>query len=272
MSPTRIALVQLDPGEDKEENLDTAFRLVEAAAQRGADAVLLPESFHVRGPNELRFETSEPIPGPLSERFAAEAKRLGVTVLAGSYNEASHRSDRLFNTSLLFGPDGSLLAKYRKIHLFDVTIEGHVVARESSRNLPGDELVCVDTPIGRVGMTICYDLRFPELYRSLALMGAEVLVVPSNFAMHTGKDHWEPLLRARAIENGAWVLAPATTGSRGGFNAYGRSLAVDPWGTVVACSPDEVGFTLVDVDVDRVRTVRDRVPSLANRRPETYRL
>ncbi len=272
MSPSRVALVQLDPGEDKEENLDTAFRLVEAAAQRGADAVLLPESFHVRGPNELRFETSEPIPGPLSERFAAAAERLGVTVLAGSYNEASHRPDRLFNTSLLFGPDGALLAKYRKIHLFDVTIEGHVVARESSRNLPGDELVCVDTPIGRVGMTICYDLRFPELYRSLALMGAEVLVVPSNFAMHTGKDHWEPLLRARAIENGAWVLAPATTGSRGGFNAYGRSLAVDPWGTVVACSPDEVGFTLVDVDVDRVRAVRERVPSLANRRPETYRL
>ena len=272
MPSTRVALVQLDPGEDKEENLATAFRLIESAAERGADAVLLPESLHVRGPSEVRFETAEPIPGPLSERFAAAAARLGVTLLAGSYNETSHRPDRLFNTSLLFGPDGSLLAKYRKIHLFDVAIEGHVVARESSRNLPGEDLVCVDTPLGRLGMSVCYDLRFPELYRSLALMGAEVLVVPSNFAMHTGKDHWEPLLRARAIENGAWVLAPATMGSRGGFHAYGRSLAVDPWGTVVACAPDEVGVTLVDIDPDRVRTVRERLPSLANRRPESYRL
>ena len=272
MAKQRVALVQVDPGEDKRENLETAFELIREAAASGAQALLLPESFHVRGPSELRFETSEPIPGELSQRLSDTARELGITLLAGSYNEAIDRPDKLYNTSLLFGPDGSLLGKYRKIHLFDVSIEGHVVARESSRNLPGEELVCAQTPLGSWGMTICYDLRFPELFRSLALMGAQVLVVPSNFAMHTGKDHWEPLLRARAIENGAWVLAPATVGSRGGFNSYGRSMAVDPWGTVVACASDEVGVTLVDIDLAQVESARQRIPSLLNRRPQVYRL
>ena len=272
MAKQRVALVQVDPGEDKQENIEIAFELIREAAAGGAEAVLLPESFHVRGPSQLRFDTSEPMPGPLSERFSEAAAQLGITILAGSYNEATDRPDRLYNTSLLFGPDGALLGKYRKIHLFDVEIEGKIVARESSRNLPGEELVNARTPLGSWGMTICYDLRFPELFRSLALMGAQVFLVPSNFALHTGKDHWEPLLRARAIENGAWVLAPATVGSRGGFNAYGRSMAIDPWGTVVACASDEVGVTWFDLDLEQVEKVRRRIPSLANRRPETYRL
>jgi predicted amidohydrolase len=267
-----VALVQLDPGADKAANVEAAFERVEEAAARGADAVLLPESFHVRGPSALRFETSEPIPGPLSRRLAEAAGRLGITLVAGSYNEKLDRPDRLHNTGLVFGPDGSTLATYRKIHLFDAQFEGRFVARESSRNLPGDRAVTVDTEIGTLGVTICYDLRFPELFRTLALMGAEVFTVPSNFARHTGKDHWEPLLRARAIENGAYVLAPATCGDEGGFAAYGRSMVVDPWGTVIAQAPDGPGVILADLDLERVRAVRQQLPSLANRRPETYRL
>lgn len=272
MAATTIGLVQLDPGRDKSENVEAAVAGIERAASRGATAVFLPESFHVRGPSELRFETAEPVPGALSERLSQLAAHLGVTVLAGSYNERIDRPDRLYNTSQLFGPDGATLAVYRKIHLFDVEIEGHVVSKESSRNLPGDRAVVADTEIGRLGLSICYDLRFPELYRTVALMGAEILAVPSNFARHTGKDHWEPLLRARAIENGAYVVAPATCGDRGGFAAYGRSMVVDPWGTVIACASDGPGVVTVDIDLDRVRSVRQRVPSLANRRPETYRL
>lgn len=272
MASTTIALVQLDPGGDKTANVEDAFARIDEAAERGAEAIFLPESFHVRGPSEVRFDTAEPIPGPLTERFSEAAARLRVTLLAGSYNERIERPDRLHNTCQLFGPDGATLARYRKIHLFDVEIEGHVVAKESSRNLPGEAAVAVDTPIGRLGLSICYDLRFPELYRTVALMGAEILTVPSNFARHTGKDHWEPLLRARAIENGSYVVAPATCGDRGGFSAYGRSMVVDPWGTVIACAPDEPGVTLADIDLERVATVRRRVPSLANRRPETYRL
>jgi len=272
MPSSRIALVQLDPGADKPANVEAAFERIDEAADGGAELVLLPESFHVRGPSSLRFETAEPIPGPLSERLADAARRHGITLVAGSYNEKLDRPDRLHNTGLVFGPDGSTLAEYRKIHLFDAQFEGRFVAHESSRNLPGDRAVTVETTVGTMGLTICYDLRFPELYRTLALMGAEVFTVPSNFARHTGKDHWEPLLRARAIENGAYVLAPATCGDEGGFAAYGRSLVVDPWGTVIAQAPDGPGVIWADIDLERVHRVRQQLPSLANRRPETYRL
>ena len=147
-----------------------------------------------------------------------------------------------------------------------------MIANEGERNLAGDELVVADTSIGRLGLTICYDLRFPELFRSLALRGAEILAVPSNFALYTGKDHWEVLLRARAIENGAYVVAPATTGRHGGFPSYGRSLVVDPWGTVVACASDGPGIAYARIDTARIPTTRARIPSIANRRPDVYDL
>lgn len=269
-----VALVQTDPGPDKADNVARTFRLVEEAAARGARLVTLPETFHFRGPSDQRRACAEPIPGPLSEALSALAARLGIFLLGGSYNELPAADDadtRTYNTSLLFGPDGRLLAEYRKIHLFDVTVGAKLVARESARNRPGDRAVVVDTPFGAVGMTVCYDLRFPELFRALALAGARLLLVPSNFAERTGRDHWEVLLRARAIENGAYVIAPATYGSGGGeFTAYGRSLVVDPWGTVVACAPDGEGVTLATLDLGRVDAVRASLPTLQHLRPAAY--
>lgn len=275
-APTKltVAVVQTDPGPDKEENVGRAFALVEEAAAQGARFVALPETFHFRGPNEGRRQAAERIPGPLSERLAALAARLGIHLLGGSYNELpaeGAEDQRTHNTSLLFGPDGALLGKYRKIHLFDVTVGEKLVARESARNQPGDQAVVAAASFGTVGMTVCYDVRFPELYRALALAGAKVLLVPSNFAERTGRDHWEVLLRARAIENGAYVIAPATHGNGGGeFNAYGRSLVVDPWGTVVACAPDGEGVTLATIDLARVDAVRASLPSLQHLRPAAY--
>lgn len=269
-----VGVVQTDPGPDKAANVARAFQLVERAAAAGAELVALPETFHYRGPNEGRRASAEAIPGPLSESLSRLAAKLGIHLLGGSYNElpgAGEEDQRTHNTSLLFGPDGALLGKYRKIHLFDVTIGEKLVARESARNQPGDRAVVAQTTFGAVGMTVCYDLRFPELYRALALAGARLLTVPSNFAERTGRDHWEVLLRARAIENGAFVVAPATIGNGGtDFNAYGRSLIVDPWGTVVACAPDMEGITLATLDLSRVDAVRASLPSLQHLRPAAY--
>jgi deaminated glutathione amidase len=276
MTRVTVALIQTDPGPDKAANVERALGLVAEAAERGADLVALPETFHCRGPNEVKRANAEPIPGPLSQALSDAARRHGIQLLGGSFNELHDdpADDRTYNTSLLFGPDGAQLARYRKIHLFDVVVEGRFAARESSRNRPGEEAVTADTAFGRVGLTICYDLRFPELYRALASAGARVLFVPSNFTERTGRDHWEVLLRARAIENGAFVVAPATIGDgggEGGFMAYGRSLVVDPWGTVVACAPDGEGVTLATLDLSRVDAVRASLPSLEHVRPAAYR-
>ena len=273
MKKLTVALVQTDPGPDKEANVSRALELVAGAAAAGADLVALPETFHFRGPNEARREAAEPIPGPLSERLSAAAKEHGVYLLGGSFNElhADAADPRTYNTSQLFGPDGTLLAKYRKVHLFDAFIGGKVRAMESIRNRPGDRAVVADTGFGRVGLTICYDLRFPELYRVLAQAGATLIFAPSNFAERTGRDHWEVLIRSRAIENGVYMVAPATIGNGGtSFEAYGRSLLVDPWGTVVACAPDVEGFTLGSVDLERVDAVRASLPSLHHVRPDAY--
>ncbi len=272
MTTSILGLVQLEPTESFDDNVGAALRGIAEAARGGADMVFLPESFHVKGPSPLRFETATPVPGALSEALAGAAREHGVWLLAGSFNERIDRPDKLSNTSLLFDAHGAIVARYRKIHLFDVTVGDEVVAKESDRNLAGDDVVVVDTPVGRMGLSICYDVRFPELYRTLALQGAEILAVPSNFAMFTGKDHWEVLLRARAIENGTYVVAPATTGRHGGFASYGRSLVVDPWGTVIACAPDGPGVIHARIDLERVRRMQERVPSLANRRPDVYDL
>ena len=193
-------------------------------------------------------------------------------ILAGSVAETSDDPACPYNTSVLLDPNGSIAATYRKIHLFDVSVDDGPVDTESARVSPGDTPVVADVDGVRVGLSVCYDLRFPELYRTLALAGAEVLAVPSNFTERTGRDHWEVLLRARAIENGAWVLAPGQSGGPPGQPAFGRSMVIDPWGTVVAQASDGVGIIRADVETDRVAAVRRQIPSLANRRPEAYRL
>ena len=274
MARLKVALVQLDAGSDVESNLRTAVRLADQAAADGARLVALPEYLQYRGPDDGYRASARPIPGPFSDAFAAVAKARNVWILAGSLAESgptTNPNDRPsnlpYNTSVLIDPGGTIVARYRKIHLFDVDLEDGPSDRESERVGAGDRAVVADVDGVRLGLSICYDLRFPELYRTLADAGAEVLAVPANFLERTGRDHWEVLLRARAIENGAYVIAPAQVGSPAGVAAHGRSMVIDPWGTVVAQAPDEVAIVHAELDLERVASIRGQIPVLANRRP-----
>jgi predicted amidohydrolase len=267
----RVGLVQMNSRSDKEANLSTSERLIDEAAEKGARLVGLPEYVSYLGPKDLHEENAEPIPGPTTERFAAKARQHGIYLLGGSILERSETPGMYFNTSTFFNPDGELQATYRKIHLFDIEISGNVSANESATILPGDRVVTVEMDGHTIGLSICYDLRFPELYRMLALDGAEVLFVPAAFTLYTGKDHWHTLLRARAIENQCYVLAPAQIGPHDPHaQCYGRALVADPWGTVIADAPNHEGVVIADIDFSYLRQVRAQVPSLANRRPNAY--
>jgi predicted amidohydrolase len=263
-----VALVQLDAGGDVERNVAAAADLADEAATGGARLVALPEYLQYRGTDDGYRVSARSIPGPWTEPFAEVARRRGAWILIGSLAESSADPRRPYNTSVLVAPDGTIAATYRKIHLFDVTVEAGPVDRESDRVSPGDRAVVAVVDGIRVGLSVCYDLRFPELYRALALAGAEVLTVPANFTERTGRDHWEVLLRARAIENGAYVLAPSQVGGPPGQPAYGRSMIVDPWGTIVAQAPDGVGIVAAELDLARVRSIRCQIPVLAGRQPE----
>ena len=267
-----IALVQTDAGPDPDRNVVRAAELAEMAAAGGARLVALPEYLQYRGPDDGYRASARPIPGPFTAPFAAIARRHACWILAGSLAETSDDPDRPFNTSALIGPDGDVMARYRKIHLFDVAVDAGPVDAESARVGGGRETVVAEVAGAKLGLSICYDLRFPELYRTLALAGAEILAVPSNFTERTGRDHWEVLLRARAIENGAWVIAPSQIGGPPGQPAYGHSMVIDPWGIVVAQAPDREAIVQATIDTDRVAAVRRQIPVLANRRSESYRL
>jgi predicted amidohydrolase len=266
-----VALVQLDAGEDVAANMAAAATLAEEAAAGGARLVALPEYLQYRGPDAGYRASARPIPGPLTEPFEQIARRHGCWLLVGSLAEST-ADDRCYNTSVLLGPDGGCRAIYRKIHLFDIDVDAGPFDRESARVAPGDRAVTADLDGLIIGLTVCYDLRFPELYRTLALRGATVMTVPASFTERTGRDHWEVLLRARAIENGVWLLAPAQIGGPAGHRSYGRSMIVDPWGTVIAQAPDVVGIVRAEIDPSRVLDVRRQIPSLANRRPAAYEL
>ena len=267
-----IALIQTDAGGDPAANVALAAALTDEAAAGGAQLVALPEYLQFRGPDDGFRASARPIPGEFTDALAAVARRRGCWILAGSLAETSSDPRRPWNTSTLISPQGEVVARYRKIHLFDVDVRDGPVDRESARVSGGTEPVVAEAAGLRIGMTICYDLRFPELYRTLALAGAEVLAVPSNFMERTGRDHWEVLLRARAIENGCWVIAPSQTGGPPGVPAFGRSMVIDPWGTVVAQAPDRECIVRAEIDSDRVSDVRRQIPVLANRRPAAYRL
>jgi deaminated glutathione amidase len=267
VSPTLAAVVQMTSTADVERNLSTAEALVETAAERGAAFVGLPENFAF-----LRSE-GQPVPepqsldGPWVRRLAERARRRRLTLLLGSLPERVEGDTRVHNTSVLIGPDGTTLATYRKIHLFDVDVPGMTHLKESKTVRPGTELVVVDTCLGRLGLSICYDVRFPELYRELTRRGARVLCVPSAFTERTGKAHWEVLLRARAIENLAWVLAPAQYGRHGeGRASHGQAMIVDPWGQVVARVPDGEGVCVAEIDLERQERLRRELPALAHAR------
>lgn len=265
----RAAAVQLNSTDEKARNLETAERLVRAAAAGGAKLVALPEKWNLLAEGEVLLAGAEPLDGPSLTAARGWARELGVHLLAGSIAECGD-DDKAFNTSVLIDPDGEDLATYRKIHLFDVDAGG-VAYRESAHEQPGEEIVTA--PLGTLvaGLTVCYDLRFPELFRILALRGARLLTVPSAFTSATGRDHWEVLLRARAIENQAFVLAPNQIGKAAPhFESYGRSAIVDPWGTVLATAPDEECFVAAELDLDAQERIRESLPSLTNRRPQAY--
>jgi predicted amidohydrolase len=268
----RLSCVQLTSREDKAANLETTERLVARAAADGAELVVLPEKWNGIGGAEVLHALAEPLEGGESvDAMARWARTLGITLVGGSITERRDGREKLSNTCLVFGPDGDVVATYRKIHLFDVEVGGHVY-RESEAEEPGDEPVVADAGDWPVGLTICYDLRFPELYRILALEGARLVTVPANFTLFTGKDHWHPLLRARAIENQLYVAAAAQVGETvRGRPSYGRSLVVDPWGIVLAQAPDGEGVITAELDAARLEEVRARLPSLASRQPGAYR-
>jgi deaminated glutathione amidase len=263
------AVVQLTCTSDEGTNWESARTLIERAAGYGARFVATPENTNYLGPHEEKVRRAEPLDGATCGRFADLARRLQIHLLLGSFNEASDETGHCYNTSVLFSPEGRILATYRKIHLFDVDVPGGVRFAESATCKPGEETTVADTPLGRFGLSICYDVRFAELYRRLVDRGAEILTVPSAFTLATGKDHWEPLLRARAIESQCYVLAPAQHGRHddGGLReSWGHAMIVDPWGLPVATAADGPGLALAEIDLDRVARVRRAIPVAQHRR------
>jgi deaminated glutathione amidase len=266
----RVAAVQLNSTGDKGRNLEIAARLVSAAAADGAQLIGLPEKWNLLAAGDQLSEGAEPLDGPALTAAGGWARELGVHLLAGSIAERVEGDERLYNTSALISPEGELAAVYRKIHLFDVDVDG-IRYRESERERPGEEIVVATAGELALGMSVCYDLRFPELYRILAIRGARLLTVPSAFTLPTGRAHWDVLVRARAIENQAFVLAPNQVGEAPPhYSSYGHSMIVDPWGTVLGEAGDGEGFIAADLDLSGQDRIRAELPSLASRRPEAY--
>jgi deaminated glutathione amidase len=269
----RAAAVQLECSTDVDRNLTEAERLIREAAANDASLVVLPERLDIRGAPERYAEVAEPLDGRIVSWARGLAAELGIDLVAGSIAEQREGHERVANTSVHAGPDGELKAVYRKIHMFDVEVGG-VQYRESEHSEPAEEVVISQTADGLgLGLTICYDLRFPELYRILALQGARVVTVPANFTRITGAAHWEVLLRARAIENQVFVIAPGQgRGSGPDTDSYGNSMIVDPWGEVLARAGGEGAcFVAADLDLARQEEIRAQLPSLANRVAAAYR-
>lgn len=266
----RVAAVQLNSTGDKARNLAAAEDLVRAAAADGAELVALPEKWNLLADGPELVAGAEPLDGPSLTSARGWARDFGIHLLAGSISERGGEGEKASNTSVLIGPNGEDIAVYRKIHMFDVDAGG-VSYRESAHEQAGAEVVAA--PVGGriAGLTVCYDLRFPELFRILALRGAQLILVPSAFTLATGRDHWEVLLRARAIENQLFVLAPNQVGEASPhYSSFGRSMIVDAWGVVLATAPDEECFVAADLDFEALERVRESLPSLANRQPGAY--
>jgi predicted amidohydrolase len=267
----RAAAVQLNSTDQYARNLEVAERLVRAAVADGAELVVLPEKWTVLGPPEALRSSAQPLDGPALLAASGWARELGIFLVAGSVPEVVPEWDKLANTSVMFGPGGERRAIYRKIHMFDVDV-GDVAYRESAVEQAGDEIALGEADGTKIGLTICYDLRFPELYRILALRGARVITVPSAFTERTGRDHWEVLIRARAIEDQVFVVAAGQIGfAPPHYRSYGRSMIVDPWGVVLAQAPDTECFVSADLDFTIQNETRESLPSLRNRRPDAYR-
>jgi predicted amidohydrolase len=263
----QAAAVQMTSTDDVEANLAQAARWIRRAASAGAQLVALPENFACLQTEADRVDFRTDLDGDLVARMGEEAKAAKVHLLLGSIPERIPRSRRIYNTSVLLGPNGKRLAAYRKMHLFDIDIPGGVTLVESKTVKPGDRPVVVPTRLGRFGLSICYDLRFPELYRRLALDGAQVLFIPAAFTAYTGPHHWLPLLRARAIENQCWVIAPAQVGQHNvNRRSHGETAVIDPWGRVVARKPKRPGLLQVEIDLGQIDRIRRGLPCLKHTR------
>ena len=269
----RLAAVQMNSSDDPVSNLETAARLIAAARAEEASAVVLPENFSVMPDREKdRRSFAEPAGrGPVQDFLSDQAARFGVWIIGGTAPLLADDGNRVKAACLVFDDRGRLAARYHKMHLFDVQVSDTEAYRESDAFEPGDagtdNIVCVDTPAGRIGLSVCYDLRFPELYRALVDKGAEILSVPSAFTATTGRAHWEPLLRARAVENQCYVVAPAQWGTHAsGRQTHGHSMIIDPWGRVLASRDVGDGVVIADIDLELLADIRRRFPSLTHRR------
>ncbi len=263
------AALQLNCNSNAERNYAQVRELLSRAQRYGVAFAASPENTNYLGPHHEKVRLAETMEGPTVERFGALAREFGLHYLMGSFNEKSDDPKRCYNTSVLFGPDGAVLGSYRKMHLFDVNVSKDVSFVESNTVVPGAAPVVVDTELGRIGLSVCYDLRFPEFYRALTDQGAQIIAVPSAFTLPTGKDHWHALMRARAIENQAYVIAPGQHGPHdddGLRLSYGHSMIVDPWGAITGMSSDGVGLALAEIDLDRVARTRRGMPVADHRR------
>lgn len=266
----RVAAAQLNSTADVDANTEAAERVVRAAAADGAELVVLPEKWSLLGDTDTLHSLAEPLEGPVISAARSWARELGIHLVAGSVAERVPGRELLSNTSLLVDPDGEIAATYRKVHMFDVDVDG-VSYRESDAEAPGEEVVTAPAGELELGLSVCYDLRFPELYRVMALRGATAVTVPAAFTAFTGRDHWEVLLRARAIENQLFVIAAGQFGEAPPhFSSWGHSMVVDPWGRILDQLPDGEGHAIADLDLDELESVRERIPALANRRPGAY--
>lgn len=265
-----MAVLQIDSQSNKKLNLEKVDTFIDEAASHGAQFIAMPENIHYCGPKDGVFANAETIPGPMSNFFASKAKQHGIWLHCGSIGEIIQNESKLYNTTLLYNPQGKLAARYEKIHMYDVDIKDGPSTRESDTKKPGERIVVCNTDFCKVGLSICYDMRFPEIYRIMALMGAKLIFVPANYTMFTGKDHWECILKTRAIENQCYIVAPAQIGKKPAFQAYGRSMVINPWGITTACAEDRETIIYAEIDPDYVEQIRNQLPSLKNRHPSAY--
>lgn len=270
MQKYTIALVQMDSQNDKGENLKQACAWIDEAAAHGARIVCFPEVMNLIGRNVGEGGGKETIPGYTTDILCDKAKEHGIYIHGGSITEEGPDHKGAQNASVFISPEGKILSVYRKLHMFDIILADGTPFNESDKVTPGDSIVTVDTELGTFGMSVCYDIRFPEMYRIMALRGAQIIFTPASFTMPTGKDHWEPILRTRAIENGCYIVAAGQIGTKPAYTAYGNSMVVDPWGTVIARAKDMVGITYAEIDLDYLYKVRKQIPSINNRRTDLY--
>ena len=266
MSKMKIAVCQIDSQNDKWQNLQQAAKMIEENAKKGADLIAFPETMNFMGKG-YRYQ-AEPIPGETTEFLCEQARKHHVWLVSGSFPEKTEE-EKPKNTLVLISPEGEICCKYSKLHMFDIDADGKSY-RESAGNTAGDEIVLADTLFGRIGFAICYDLRFGEMFRLMALHGANLVIMPSSFTYETGKKHWETLIRARAIENGMYIVAPNQIGEKTTMKAYGHSMIVDPYGAVVEVAEDKVCSIMAEIDTAEVAKARNSIPSLENRRSDVY--